>query len=271
MISSARSLLFVPGDRPERFAKAAAAGADLVCIDFEDAVTPPARPAARLAALEYLAGLGAAHRVGVRVSSLHQADGLRDVLALHENQAVCAFVMLAKTESATQLALLAALLPGVPQIALIETAQGLAQAPHIARAGPLLQALMLGGVDLCAELGCALAWEPLLQARSTLVGAAALAGLACIDVPWLDIADAEGARAEAARVAALGFTGKALIHPQQVLPVHAGFAPPEVELQRARRIVQAAGPNDSAVQLDGRLIDRPVVLAAQRLLRRAGE
>jgi (S)-citramalyl-CoA lyase len=129
---------------------------------------------------------------------------------------------------------------------------------------------MLGGVDLCVELGCHFAWEPLLMARARLVAAAASAGLLTIDVPWLDVADSEGARAESARVAALGFAAKAVIHPSQVTPVHSGLAPAPEALARAQRIVAAAGADDAAVLLDGRLIDRPVVLAAAQLLRRAG-
>ncbi len=278
-VARARSLLFVPADRPDRFAKAIATEADLVCIDLEDAVAPPARAQARREVLQFLAGLPAhsavASRVGVRISSLHTADGLRDVLVLQEAAAPAAFVMLAKTESPAQLALLAAQLPQWPQIALIESAQGLHQAAAIglsaAQEPALLQALMLGAVDLTVDLGCTLAWEPMLHARGALVAAAALAQLGCLDVPWLDIQDSEGARAEAARVAALGFSGKALIHPCQVGPVHAGLAPDDAALQRARRIVQSASADNSAIQLDGRLIDRPVVLAAQRLLRRAGQ
>ncbi len=270
MLSLARSLLFVPGHRPDRYAKAGAAGADLVCIDLEDAVPPAERPAARVACLQFLASQPDGHRYGVRISRLAAADGLRDVLALADAGAKPAYVMLAKSESAGELRLLAAQLPGLPFIALIESARGLAEAMAIAGAHPQVQGLMLGGVDLAAELGCEVAWEPLLFARSTLVSAAASAAIGCIDVPWLDVADADGARVETARIAALGFSGKSMIHPSQVAPVHAGFAPAPEALERARRVLAAAGVNDAAVLVDGRMVDRPVVLAAQRLLRRAG-
>jgi (S)-citramalyl-CoA lyase len=276
-IAKARSLLFVPGDRPERFAKATASGADLVCIDWEDAVAATSRAHARQASLQFLREQTAAHADGIhacglRINRLSSSDGLRDVLALQDAGATPAFVMLAKTESAADVALLATHLPTVPLIALIESARGLHAAAAIAQAHVQMQALMLGGVDLAAELGCEFAWTPLLHARSTLVAAAASAGLPCIDVPWLNVADAPGAQQEAAQAAALGFSAKALIHPNQVAPVHAGLRPSEAAVAHARRVVQAAAQGShAAILLDGKLIDRPVVLAAQRLLRRAGE
>ena len=267
----ARSLLFVPAHRPERYAKAAASGTDVVCIDLEDAVPPEARPAARQALIDWLQSQPAGHRFGVRVSRCGTIDGLRDVLALHDAGVQPAFVMLAKTESAAEIMLLAQLLPGLPQIALLESARGLYAAAEIAAtatAGAPLQALMFGGADLAADLGCDFSWEALLHARCTLVAAAATQGLASIDVPWLDLNDAEGCRAETARVAALGYTAKSLIHPAQVAPVHAGLAPTPQALAQAQRVVDACVNETGAQRLDGRLVDRPVLMAAQRLLRR---
>ena len=269
MLADVCSLLFVPGNRPERYAKAGASGADLVCIDLEDAVAPADRVAARVAVMDFLRTQPKGHRYGVRINRLPCADALRDVLALHEAQAAPAFVMLAKTESAEQLVLLTSWLPGIALIALVESARGLAAAREIATAAAPVQALLFGGVDFAAELGAELAWEPMLHARLTLVAAAAMAKLACLDVPWLDVTDAAGAQAEARRVAALGFSGKALIHPSQVAPVHAAWVPTQEALARARRVVAACGANDAAVLVDGQLVDRPVVLAALRTLGRA--
>jgi (S)-citramalyl-CoA lyase len=275
-IAAARSLLFVPGDRSERFPKAQASGADLVCMDWEDAVAPAARAQVRSTVLAFLSQQSAGHVCGVRINALSSTDGLRDVLALCDAppSAAPAFVMLAKTGNAAQVLLLADHLPGVPLIALIESAEGLHNAASIAAAHPQLAALMMGGADLAAELQCDLAWEPLLHARSSLVLAAAAAGVAAIDVPWLDVANVDGARAEAQRVAALGFSGKAAIHPTQIAAIHDGLRPSDAASQQARRVVQvaqqAASMGSAALLLEGRLIDRPVVLAAQRLLRRAG-
>lgn len=276
-LATARSLLFVPADRPDRFDKAVAAGADLVCLDLEDAVAPAARGDARVAALRYLAAQRSLQGVGVRINGWQTRDALRDLVALQDADASPAFVMLAKTESAEHIRLLSLQLPGMPLIALIENARGLDAATAIAGAHPQLQAVMLGGADLAAELGCTLAWEPMLHARSMLVAAAAGAGVAAIDVPWLDVGDPAGAEAEAARVAMLGFAAKALIHPLQVAPVHAGLRPTADALARARRVVEAADAAEmaatahAALLLDGRLVDRPVVLAARRLLARAGD
>lgn len=265
-----RSLLFVPGHRGDRFAKAAASGADVVCVDLEDAVAPADRAAARAQVLQFLAAQPAQHRFGLRINAVDTPDGERDLAALAQAQVAPAFVLVAKTESAAQLCRVAATAPASPLIALVETALGLLAADEIARAHPQLQALMLGGADLCADLGCSFAWEPLLYARSRLVAAAAQAKLATIDVPWLGVADAAGAEAEARRVAALGYSAKALIHPAQVAPVHAGLMPAAEAVESARRIVQAAAGSAAAVLVDGRMVDRPVVLAAERLLRRAG-
>lgn len=270
-LSRARSLLFVPGNRPERFAKAAASGADVVCIDLEDAVSPAERAAARMSVMAFLKSQPHGHPFGVRINRLHAEDGLRDAATLQSAQAGPLFVMLAKTESAAEMALLAAWLPDTSLVALIESARGLHAAAAIAQAHPQLRALLFGGVDLAADLGCDFTWEPLLHARSALVAAAASVGIGCIDVPWLDVADAAGAEAETRRAAALGFSGKALIHPSQVAPVHAGLVPTAEVLARARRVLAASGEHDAAVMVDGRMVDRPVVLAAQRVLRRAGE
>jgi (S)-citramalyl-CoA lyase len=265
-LADARSLLFVPGDRPERFAKAVASGADIVCIDLEDALAPAAREAARVQVVAFLATQAPGHHVGVRINSLDTADGARDLAALKHSAP--AWVMLAKTERAAQLEVLAAHLPDVPQMALIESATAMLAAGSIAQAQSPLAALMLGGADLAADLGCEFAWEPLLHARSALVMAAASRHLAAIDVPCLDVHDNAGTQAETARVAALGFTGKAAIHPAQIVAIHAGMAPGASAVARARRIVEAAQANEAALLLDGCLVDRPLLLSAQRVLRR---
>ena len=283
LLQAARSVLFVPAHRPDRYAKAGASGADLVCIDLDDAVPPAARAAARSTLVAWLGEQPLTHPYGVRLNGLHTADGLRDLLALQDAAARPAFVMLAKAESANDMTLLAAQLPGLPLVALIESARGLRAAADIAAVHPQVQALMLGGADLAADLGCAFAWEPLLHARATLVLAAATAvataaasltaarSLAVWDVPWLDIDDAAGCQAETARAVALGCTAKAVIHPAQVAAVHAGLCPTPQALVQARQVVQAARENTGAFMLEGRMVDRPVLLAAQRVLRLGGD
>ncbi|WP_237214497.1 aldolase/citrate lyase family protein, partial [Falsiroseomonas oryziterrae] len=158
----------------------------------------------------------------------------------------------------------------VPLVALIESAAGLARAAAIAAEEGCV-ALGFGGVDLAADLGCEPAWEPLLAHRAALVAAAARAGRALFDVPFLDLADEAGLAAECRRVRALGFTGKLAIHPRQLPGLHAAFTPSEGEVERARRIVAAIEAASGGVcVVDGKMVDAPVHRAALRVLARAG-
>ena len=148
----------------------------------------------------------------------------------------------------------------------MERARGLTALDAVA-SHPRVRALVLGGADLAADLGAALAWEPLLWARSRLVTAAAAAGIAAIDVPWLDLEDDGGCVAEATAVRRLGFTGKLAIHPKHVDGVNAAFSPSAGDAGRAARIVAAAEAAGGAVcVVDGRMVDAPVVRAARRTL-----
>jgi citrate lyase beta subunit len=155
-------------------------------------------------------------------------------------------------------------------IAMVETARGLEAAADIAEA-PGVVALFLGGVDLAADLGCALTWDALLYARSRLVHAAALAGgRALLDVPDLDLDDVEGLEARTRSVAELGFTGKSAIHPRQIDPIHAALAPSDDEVGRARRLLDAYHRGGGGVvSFEGIMVDRPVAEAAGRVLWRA--
>ncbi len=271
-LAAARCLLFVPGDRPERFAKALAASPDGIIIDLEDAVAEAAKPAARREAAAFLAGRTAGTPpVVVRLNALGTRAALDDLAALADGALAPDAVMLAKTETPRDVELVRAHDPGGrPLVALIESIGGLEQAAAIART-PGCAALAFGGVDLAGELGAAVAWEPLLAARSRLVRAAASGRLPCFDVPALDFGDPDAVAAESARVRALGFMGKLAIHPAQVAPIRAAFAPSAAEIAQARRVIAAdAAAAGAAVSLDGRMVDRPVVVAARRLLARAG-
>ena len=154
---------------------------------------------------------------------------------------------------------------------IIEANDGLADAQAIARASRRVASLLFGAVDMSAELRCANAWEPLLYARARVVHAAASAGIDVLDVPFLDLADDEGLAREAAAAAAMGFGGKAAIHPRQLAAIHAAFTPTAEQLERARRVVAAYEASESGlVVLDGRLVELPVVRAMYRLLAAAG-
>ena len=149
-------------------------------------------------------------------------------------------------------------------VALIESGRGLAAADEIA-AHPAVAALAFGGGDLAADLHATLTWEPMLFARSRIVQAAAAAAIGAWDVPYLDIHDAEGLKRETAASKALGYTCKLAIHPTQIAPINAIFTASANELNRAKRIVAAfEAAHGGACQVDGKMIDAPVVKAARR-------
>jgi citrate lyase beta subunit len=275
-VAFCRVLLFTPGSRPDRFAKAAATGADGLILDLEDAVSLPGKDAARATLVEHFRaghrrGLAAGQRCGLRVNNIHTAAGVRDLDALVSAAIAPDFVVLPKVESAIEARLYARHLPEIPLVCTIESARGLEAALEIAHADARVRALAFGGVDLAADLRAELAWEPLLYGRSRLVQAAASAGIGLLDVPHLALDDEAALAAECARVKALGFTGKLAIHPKQVEPIRAAFTPTAAEIDRAARMIAAleqAGGN--AVEFEGKMLEGPVVRSARRMLALAG-
>ena len=265
-----RCLLFVPGSRPERFEKAVATGADQVCIDLEDAVAPADKETARAAVLAFLADAPAGHsEIGLRVNPVSTDLGRADLSALATSAARPAFVMLPKVESAAELAAADALLSGLDTqfIVQIETPKGLLDAREIVAASPRVQALMFGGFDYIVALRGRAGWESFFHPRVQLATVAAEANVGCMDVPFLDIKDDAGLVEETERVMALGFTAKAAIHPAQVGPIQNAYLPTEAEYERARKVVDAlAASGGEAIALDGKLVDRPIEIAAQRAL-----
>lgn len=265
-----RTLLFSPGSRPDRIARALAAGADAVCVDLEDAVASAEKATARNVAVAFLRDAGGPARV-VRINRIGSAEGLRDLLAIVEARPAEGIVFLPKVESAGEVAVVDSLLGeaglalGVG--ALIETTEGLEQAAAIAAASPRLAFLMFGGADLASELGTAVADAPLLYGRSRVVVAGVRAGVQALDMPALDFKDAAAVEAEARRARALGFTGKAVIHPDNVAAVNAAFMPGAEEVAAAERVVAAAKASPAGVVVvDGKMVDRPVVRAAERVI-----
>ncbi|MGX5843661.1 HpcH/HpaI aldolase/citrate lyase family protein [Mesorhizobium sp. ArgA1] len=272
MIGNAHAPLTVPGDRPERFAKAAASGADAVVIDLEDAVAPDAKGEARSAALTYIASLDAAgrQRTGIRVNAPSTEAGISDLAVLCSTQMRPGFLVIPKVETSATLQLYAAHCENVGLLATIESVAGLRAASAIASA-PNVTGLVFGGLDFSIEIGAAFAWEPLLFARSTVVAAAAGASIAAFDVPFLDTSGCNGLAEEASRVRALGFTGKMTIHPRHVADVLAAFAPSEKQVAHSRALLAAAAEaSRGAFAFQGRMVDEPVLRNARRILRRAG-
>jgi citrate lyase subunit beta / citryl-CoA lyase len=257
MVDLIRAPLFVPANRPDRFAKAAASGADAVILDLEDAVPADAKDAARAALATQFTDLAVIVRINAAGTPPHGSD-LSAVAVLRP-----AAVMLPKAEDPDGVTAICRLLDDIPVIALIETALGLSQARAIATV-PGVTRLAFGSVDFCADLGMAHLREMLLPARAELVLASRLARIAApIDGVTMRLDDPSETASDAAHARALGMTGKLCIHPGQVAPVKAAFAPHEAEVDWARRVL-ASG--DGAVRVDGAMVDEPVRIRARMIL-----
>jgi citrate lyase beta subunit len=272
-IQPRRSLIFAPGDKPDMFPKALRTGADIVCVDLEDAVAPQHKAVARERTLALFDDRPAVQGVEcvVRINCLRSAEGMRDVAAILDRPSPPPALMLTKVRTADEVALLDDVL-GDRGLAtrlhvIIETNDGLDNAVAIARASGRIDSLLFGGVDMAADLRTTATWENLLYARSRVVHAAAGAGVDLIDVPYLDLNDMDGMRREAEASAALGFTGKGAIHPKQIGVLNEIFSPSPDAVARARRVIQAFAESGSGlVVIDGKLIERPVLRTMQRLV-----
>ena len=263
-IASARTLLFVPGHRPDRFAKAAASGADGIVLDLEDAVGPHAKGEARENVRRWLADDGTGMvRINDVTSPWHEAD-----VSLLSGRP-CA-VMLPKASSAAQVAdLLDRLPPGSCVVPIVETAIGVLDARAVCSVPGVVRAAF-GSGDLASELGIDHAdRSALAHARCAVV----LASAACGVAPPLDgvttaVADEHALVADTEHAVTLGFTGKLCIHPNQVSVVHRALMPSDDDLCWARHVV-AAAVDGSVAMVDGQMIDKPLVEHARRLLSRA--
>lgn len=264
-LAAARSLLFVPGDRPDRYSRALASGADLVIVDLEDAVAPESKDDARESVRDLIAKTP---DVAVRLNAIGTPWHAADVEAV---VGAAAAVMVPKAEATTALADLAgrAAREGTAVIALVETARGILESAAVGAIDGVVR-LAFGSFDLAAELGIdPVAPGVLTLARQTLVMASAASGLpGPVDGVWAAVADVEGLSEEARRARDLGFTGKLCIHPGQIATVRSELAPRQDEIEWARGVVESAG---SGVGLhNGHMIDLPVLTRAQRILDRLG-
>ena len=273
-LTRVRSWLFTPATRPDRFDKAAASGADVSIIDLEDSVAPADKPEARQTALAHLSGpVPGSFRRALRMNGLETRFGLTDLHALLESKACPDYLVLPKAESAAHLQILDRLLTEASKatrlVALIESAQGLAACEAIAASTPRLEALLFGAADMSADLGSGSAWVPLAYARSRIVAACALARVLAIDSPFFDVKDPDGLTQETTQAVALGFSGKAAIHPNQIAPINVALTPRSDEVARARAILAENAKGVGVVQ--GLMVDEAMARKARRVLAAAGE
>ncbi len=262
-----RSYLFVPGNRPQRFDKACAAGADAVIVDLEDAVPPVEKASARAAVAAWLSP---ARPVAVRINGATTPWFADDVAMCRA--AKVATVLLPKAEHAEELARLAAELGApVALLPLIESAAGMWNVLALAHA-PQVQRLVFGSIDFQLDLGIRGDDAELLPHRSQLVLVSRVAGIASpVDGVTVTFDDLGQVRADALRAQRLGFGGKLCVHPVQVAEVNACFTPTGDEIAWARRVLDAATQAEgAAVAVDGRMVDRPVIETARRILAAAG-
>lgn len=260
-----QSMLFVPGNRPDRFAKALASGADSVCIDLEDAVPNGEKAEARLAAI---GAIGLDPRIAIRINALSTRFGLADLLALAEAPLRPSLLYLPMVESPAEIAIARQVLADarVGFVPLLETVKGIDNAAAIA-AETAVAMLMLGGADLSVQLGVALAWEPLQLARAKLVMAGAGAGKGVIDVPWVQFDDMDGLADETRRAKALGFAAKAAIHPAQIAVIHDVLRPTAAEIEEAREAAKLfAEAGGAAVRFRGKMLDNPIMARYRQIL-----
>lgn len=276
-----RSLLFVPGDRPERFAKAAASGADAIILDLEDSVSPQNKAAARQAVADYLAGAREIVTL-VRVNPLDGHMTNADVAAIVGGRPDA--IMLPKAEGATSIEQFDAILrsafaddvslPPILPIA-TETAAAIFTLRTYRDVSARLLGLTWGAEDLPAAIGAATSRHadgsytpPYELVRALTLFGAHSAGLAAIDTVFPAIKDEAGLAAYAARARRDGFTGMMALHPSQVGPINAAFTPHPEDVARAQAIVDAfaANPGAGVLQVDGKMVDAPHLKQARHIL-----
>jgi citrate lyase subunit beta/citryl-CoA lyase len=263
-----RSYLFVPGNRPDRFDKARLSGADVTILDLEDSVSEEDKVTARENVSDWLSSDSSDYPVYVRINALSTSwfdDDLKAIV-----RPGLAGVLLPKAERPSDIEAVASRVESTVSIVpIIETALGLWNVGEVA-ASSQVERIAFGSLDLQLDLGIEHGSEELLYARSRLVTASrAMRILPPIDGVTVSLDDPESLTAEVNRARRFGFGGKLCIHPKQVDKVNRSFAPTEAEITWAKRVLEAAKNTGGAIQLDGEMIDRPVIDKAKSIFSRA--
>jgi citrate lyase subunit beta/citryl-CoA lyase len=276
-----RTILFVPGNKPRMLDKARTLPADAVILDLEDGVPPGEKSAARASVRQALEVGDYAPCVILRINAFSTGLGEEDLQQAFSVgvRAIC----LPKAETEGDVERLALLIDAVERewglpagavriFLMIETALGVLNAYRMA-CRRRVHALCLGGEDLARDLGGVRTREghELAHARAQMVLAARAAGALAIDTIYTDLADLDGLLAEAHQARQMGYSGKLILHPAQIDPVHRAFAPTLEEVAHARRVLEAfeaaKARGDGVIALDGQMVDAPVVERARELLR----
>jgi len=257
----ARSILFVPGNRPDRFDKAMSSGAHLIAIDLEDAVSPRDKIQARAATAAWLAQ---GHVAAVRINAADTEWFSEDIRMMAD--APKAIVMLPKADLTSLLETQKAL-PDHALIALIETVRGLKELEQVAKV-PGLTRIAFGSIDFGTETGITDEANAMTSVRTQIIIESCFANLEPpIDGVSVGFEDADQMKQDASRSRQLGFGGKLCIHPKQVSAVNKSFQPDSAQVEWARRVVAAMESSDGgATTVDGKMVDKPVVIQAHRIL-----
>ena len=272
-IQKRRSFIFCPGNKPDMIPKALNSGADMVCIDLEDAIIPEHKDISRSSTIRAFEDISVPNGVEtlIRINDVNSKDGKADIKAILQSNNTASGLMLPKIQNVNEIIDLEKQIKlankNLNLHIIIETNKGLENAWNIAQSSALIKSLLFGGVDMSADLGCNGDWISLLYARSRVVHAAAGAGIDSIDVPFLDLEDMEGMMQEAQKSKNLGFSGKGSIHPKQIASLNKVFTPSESEIEYANKVIKAFNEAaDGLVVVDGKLIEKPVLRTALKTI-----
>lgn len=272
-IQKRRSFIFCPGNKPDMIPKALSSGADMVCIDLEDAIIPEHKEISRAATVNAFEDISVPVGVEtlIRINDVNSLDGKEDIISILNASNTASGLMLPKIQTVNEIIDLENKIKlankDLNLHIIIETNKGLENAWDIAQSSSLIKSLLFGGVDMSADLGCNGDWMSLLYARSRVVHAAAGAGIDSIDVPFLDLEDMEGMKKEAKKSKNLGFSGKGSIHPKQISSLNQVFTPSEEEIKYASKVIKAFNEaSDGLVVVDGKLIEKPVLRTALKTI-----
>ena len=272
-IQKRRSFIFCPGNKPDMIPKALRSGADMVCIDLEDAIIPEHKDISRVSTVKAFENISVPYGVEtlIRINDVNSEEGKEDIQAILNSNNTASGLMLPKIQSVEEIINLERQIKlankSLNLHIIIETNTGLQNAWNIAQSSSIIKSLLFGGVDMSADLGCNGDWLSLLYARSRVVHAAAGAGIDSIDVPFLDLKDMVGMRNEAQKSKNLGFSGKGSIHPKQIESLNKVFTPSSEEIAYANKVIKAFNEaSDGLVVVDGKLIEKPVLRTALKTI-----